>query len=287
MKFRARLSAENASVFHGIAATLEKIATTASIFLNEECIRIAVLTENPDTPRCYSEILPGELFMDYRIESQSGNQILFQISMEHLAKALSSSKSGTSQLKLVKRGATACLCFEAKDCDSLVAGLSHDIPIKLLKPADIVYYMPPEVPPPLVALDLPKNNKLMQTIVTKMGKISKHVYLTASQMGKITFRVEHATAVIKTYYTGLQPRFEGPLNADEHRHNKASVKVDVRKLSCVLTHTHLAVETASLYLTDNAALVLNISIAPQNTGTVTFYVPVILGDNLEDNEEDD
>ena len=210
MKFKAQLDIEGAKMFHGIAVTLEKISTTASIFLNTDCIRIAVITENTDTPRCYSEILPEELFKDYRIESRSGNQILFEISLEHLAKALSSgTHSQHSQLKLVKRGATPCLCFEARECHSLEAGLNHDIPIKLLTPSDIIYYMPPEVPPPVVALDLPKNNGLMRTIVTKMGKISKHVHLSALQSGRITFRVEHATAVIKTYYSGLQPRFEG------------------------------------------------------------------------------
>ena len=199
-------------MFHGVTGTLEKISTTASIFLNAQCIRIAVITENPDTPRCYSEIYPDELFKDYRIESRSGNQILFEISLEHLSKALSSgTQSHQSQMKLVKRGATPCLCFEAKGCNSVEAGVSHDIPIKLLTPTDIIYYMPPEVPPPVVALDLPKTNGLMRTIVTKMGKISKHVHLSALQTGRITFRVEHATAVIKTYYSGLQPRFEGRL----------------------------------------------------------------------------
>lgn len=199
-------------MFHGVAVTLEKISNTASIFLNADCIRIAVITENPDTPRCYSEIFPDELFKDYRIESRSGNQILFEISLEHLSKALSSgTQSHQSQMKLVKRGATPCLCFEARGCNSVEAGVNHDIPIKLLTPTDIVFYMPPEVPPPVVALDLPKSNGLMRTIVTKMGKISKHVHLSALQSGRITFRVEHATAVIKTYYSGLQPRFEGRL----------------------------------------------------------------------------
>ena len=66
--------------------------------------------------------------------------------------------------------------------------------------------MPPHVPPPTVALDLPRNNKLMRTIVEKMSKISKNIFLTANQAGRITFRVEHATATIKTFYNGLQAR---------------------------------------------------------------------------------
>ena len=46
--------------------------------------------------------------------------------------------------------------------------------------------MPPQVPPPTVALDLPRNNKLMRTIVEKMSKISKNIFLTANQ-GKTNY----------------------------------------------------------------------------------------------------
>lgn len=57
----------------------------------------------------------------------------------------------------------------------------HDIPIKVLKSSDITYYTQPQVPPPTVALELPRNNKLMRTIVDKMSKISRNVHLSASQ----------------------------------------------------------------------------------------------------------
>lgn len=60
----------------------------------------------------------------------------------------------------------------------------HDIPIKVLKSSDIIYYMPPQVPPPMVALELPRNNKLMRTIVDKMAKISRNVHVSASQGNK-------------------------------------------------------------------------------------------------------
>lgn len=137
--------------------------------------------------------------------------------------------------------------------------------------------MPPQVPAPMVALELPRNNKLMRTIIDKMSKISRNVHLSASQCtwhgrdmtctfdcttptqshsiwlfskaicyramsaldiitfkisevklswytsyhpasflfpfllsfhtaGRITFRVEHSTATIKTFYNGLQAR---------------------------------------------------------------------------------
>ena len=58
----------------------------------------------------------------------------------------------------------------------------------------------------------------------------------------------------------------------------------------MLTHTNLALDRATLYLTDNAALVYNIvlaSLSQESIGTVTFYIPVIQGGGLEDNEDED
>lgn len=108
---------------------MQKIGSTAAIFLNEECVRIAVITECADSSKCYSELDPKILFPDdYRIESQSCNTILFEIGLDHLSRALASGKNATqSQLKLVKRGATPCLCYEAKDFDSLAVSVGNSL----------------------------------------------------------------------------------------------------------------------------------------------------------------
>jgi Hus1-like protein len=126
MKFRARLQKESVQTIHSVTSTLQKIGSTAAVFLNQECIRIAVITESPDMPKCYSELDSQFLFPDdYRIESQSGNTILFEIGLEHLTRALASGRNAThSQFKLVKRGMTPCLCYEAKDSDSLAVSVN-------------------------------------------------------------------------------------------------------------------------------------------------------------------
>jgi Hus1-like protein len=257
MKFRAKMHREGASTLHGVASTLERLAPTAVVYLSEESIQIAIIVESIDMPRCYASMNGELLFLEYRIESQSGNQILFEIALEHLSRALLSGKNAmASQMKLVKRGMTPCLCFEARESDTLSMNVVHDIPIKILRPDDIVYHMPPDIPPPAVALDLPRNSKLMRTIVDKMGRISKHVQLSASQQGRIIFKVEHTTATIKTYYNGLQPRFDGSLDQENDGDNKASVKVDVRKLSMVLNHSSLSIDCATICEYANRYLVV-------------------------------
>ena len=89
------------------------------------------------------------------------------MTITQLLKALSSGKySITSLFKLVKRDSKPYLCFETKANESILSvDVIHDIPIKLMKSADIVHHMPPLFPPPTVALDLPKGKVLVFQLI--------------------------------------------------------------------------------------------------------------------------
>lgn len=247
MKFKAKISKDLLLVLCGVTTTLEKIGNNAAVFLNEDSMRIAVISESMDTPRCYSELKTSVLFSEYKCESQSDNTILFEIGLSQFSKALASGKySSQCQLRLVKRDNQPCLCVETKANESIMSvDVSHDIPIRVFKPDEIIYYMPPEVPPPTVALDLPKN-KLMKTVVDKMMKFSKHVSITGYQCGRLILKAEHSSVVIRTYFNGLPPRYVGQLNALDDVDNQAVVKLNLRKLSAVLNMSSLLYDTASL-----------------------------------------
>eukprot|EP01036_Dinobryon_divergens_P000366 gene366-452_t len=151
MRFRARLSQENVNILIGISNLMERIGKTAVVYLTAEFFRIAVVTDDPDTPKLFSELKQENMFLDYRIESQSDNTILFEIGLNHFSRALLSGRNASiCLLKLVKRDSKPNLCIETRSLEALVVDIVHDLPIKILKPSDIVYYMPPIVPPPLV-----------------------------------------------------------------------------------------------------------------------------------------
>jgi HUS1 checkpoint protein len=205
MRFKARITNENLGLLFGVTSTLERIGQTTALYLDQEFVRLAVMTESPDTPKVYAELRADAVFQDYRIESQSDNTIFFEIELDLLSRALSSGKNApVCNIKLVKRGLKPCLCLETR---ALEVEIVHDIPIKIMRASEIVYYRPPPVPPPTVALDLPRG-RLMKTIVDRMGKIVKQVQVVAEQSGRIIFSVDHSSAMIKTYYAGLQPRFD-------------------------------------------------------------------------------
>lgn len=115
MRFKARLMKENLLVLSSVLHMLERAGSTAVVFLNEDNIRLAVVTESPDSPKVFSEFKQENLFFDYRIESQSSNSILFEIEIDLLLQALSSGKQAPQcLLKLVKRGPKPFLCFESR-----------------------------------------------------------------------------------------------------------------------------------------------------------------------------
>ena len=247
MKFRAKISKDNLVTLHNVILTFERIASCATIYLDEESVRISLISESIDAPRCFAELSAVNLFSEYRIESQSANTILFEINLSQFSKALASGKvASQSQLKLVKREDRPCLCFETKADESILSvDVYHDIPLKLMKSNEMVHFMPPDMPQPTVALDLPKG-KLIKTIIDKMSKFSKHVQITANQSGRLALRADHSSVTINTYYPGLHARYVGDLNPARDINNQIVCKLNLRKLSTVLNMYNLPVEHATL-----------------------------------------
>jgi hypothetical protein len=101
MKFRARLNSEGASTLCALVSSAQRLAPSGALLLSEAALRLAVdagntavgagNTVDPACPRAFAELASTALFSDCRIESQSGNVILFELELEHLASALSKS----------------------------------------------------------------------------------------------------------------------------------------------------------------------------------------------------
>jgi hypothetical protein len=115
MRFKAKLLRENLLTLHNALNVLDRLGRSIVLYLTEECLRISVVSENPDSPKVFAEMNQNAVFFDYRIESQSSNSILLEIDLELLLRALGSGKQAPqSQLKLVKRGNRPFLCFESR-----------------------------------------------------------------------------------------------------------------------------------------------------------------------------
>ena len=235
MRFRATLERDALLLLLNTATSMEKVNGEAVLYLTEDALRISLTNNSIDCVRCFGEIQANQIFNDYRINSNSNNSLLLQLNLDHFCKALNSGKNALiCLLKLVKRDNTPFLCFEAKASGGLTIDIIHDIPIVIMKATDIIYYLPPtDIPPPVVALKLSRS-KVIKNIIDRMKFFSKSVEIIASQMGRINFRV-NSECVINTFINGLQPFYEGTLDADADKDNTINIMVDNKKLSLLFS----------------------------------------------------
>ena len=292
MRFKARFTKEQGQLLHQIMSSLERIAKGAVIHMSREAFRVAVVTDALAlAPFGFASLETEEIFEELRIESASNNAILLKIEqLGLLAWAMASVKqvSGLSQLKLVKRGNVPCLCFEARpdgmsDEGGVAMKVQHDIPIAVLPTEHIKEYMPPAIPPPDVALRLPKT-RIFRSFVEKSNKFGRNMIISGKQAGSLTLRVEDSMIAVQTYLSPLDPidltdEEQNPSSDDADVDNEARVKVDIRKLSSVINLQNLPWDNANIYLSDNAALLIEVRVGIG--AVVRFHVPVIEINELE------
>lgn len=291
MKFRCKIGKEALLILIGVTNTLSKISdsNSATIVLNEDNFRFSVLSAQDTThPRCYAELSTTALFLEYRIESQSANTIIFQISLGLLAKALSSGRQAhASVLKLVKRDNKPFLSFESAATASVANfDICHDIPIKLIHISDLQWLSPPVVPPPVVALELPAG-KALKALLDKLNRFSRTVIVHGQQAGRLGFKLDEVTSGvgIRCFVHQLRP-YQIPDSQQEHeQEDNASMRVMVRHLSMALDHFTVPTAQALLFMAGaREAMVLHVKLQPEQAGALTYYLPSL---PLEDEAEEE
>jgi len=272
MRFKAKLSNEKLGVFQGVAATLEKIGPLGVVHLSDTSIQLCIRNDSGqgDDVLAFSALEQKELFHDWRIESQSGNCILLQLTLQNLLDALHSARNAPQcQLKLTKRNGQAALCLETR---ALEVDVIHDIPVTVMRASEYQYYCPPDVPQPQVQLELPMSRNL-KTVIDRLKNISRYIYLHGEMTGALTLRAETDSLVIQTYFSNLRPRLDSLDESCEE--NRGTVKVDTKKLATVLSSYSLRFDSIIMCLIEGYSLVVHVILSPSNCGTLTFYLPVM------------
>ena len=209
-----------------------------------------------------------------------------EIELSSLAQALTSAKNSLAesiQIKLTKKDGRSHIAVVGKGQQVLSYDMLHYISILLLQPSNINQYLPPDVPPPEVALALP--GKSIRNVIDRMGKISKTLSLTAFQSGRLILSVHQESVNIKTYFGGLNPKW-GMLEQERHYNNRAKILVDIRKFSSVLKVTFAqSYDEACIYVADDATLVIYLTLKP-DVGNITIFIPVTARTEEDDDEAD-
>jgi len=193
--------------------------------------------------------------------------------------------SPTVEMKLAKRDGQPCLCVQTRA--ALEFDLKLDIPVKVLKVSgNEDLYTPPNVPSPQVQLELPQTGSLRK-VTDRLKDIDAKVHITAEMSGSLTLRSEKEDAVIRTFYQDLTPRFDGLPDPDQAASNKATVKVESKRLAAIFKGLGFPHDVIVCCLIKRHSLCLHVILRPPECGAMTYFLPVVYSDDDRSDEEDE
>ncbi|KAH8092420.1 hypothetical protein JL720_5392 [Aureococcus anophagefferens] len=225
--------------------------------------------------------LSTDLFVDFRVASQAEDCILVSLALAHLravrapprasrretlarrrSRALDKARDAPStSLKLAKRNGAPCICATVERLD---LSARTDIPVRLMRAADMRFYAPPSLPEPRVALALPRA-KTLRAVVDRLRAIGERVKGDARR---------------------LRPTFFPALEAPEafrapDRGAVVCVHVKSRQLAAGLGGYHVDHESIVCIPHERHALLFYVTLH-DGLGHLSFYVPVVDDDDAED-----
>ncbi|KAI0311324.1 checkpoint protein Hus1/Mec3, partial [Amylostereum chailletii] len=140
MRFRA--SIDNVNTFHRIIQTIDKLQKKCIIKFTENEMHIICNTDDSGV-QVWSQIRVVALFSDYRVQSNSNNEISIALSTDALSQVLRSAAAQNAGaedivMKLAKKNDSPVLSFEIHGATRMgrKVKVAHDVRIDIIKPAD-------------------------------------------------------------------------------------------------------------------------------------------------------
>ncbi|KAJ3986570.1 checkpoint protein Hus1/Mec3 [Lentinula detonsa] len=301
MRFRAGV--ENVTTFFRIMQSVEKLQKKCIIKFTEDNMHIICNNDaNEGGIQVWSQIKIDSIFNNYRIQSNSNNEITVNLSCEALMGALrsvstssgaSNSASGSSYetdeviVKLAKKNDQAVLNFEITGTTR--AGrkvkIEHDVKIEVMKPADVAKLSEPMCPEPDIHVLLPSLQK-MRTIVERLRSMSDILAVRASHNGCLQLSINTESVKVDTEWKNCnipQMMKEGAsqdsANESPDPEQLFSVLVSVKSFLKFLS-SHVVSTTTIACVCQNHCLILYVYIGDvaDAGGVLTFYIPAIIDD---------
>ncbi|KAK1921436.1 checkpoint protein Hus1/Mec3 [Papiliotrema laurentii] len=222
MRFRTNI--HNVALLHKIIRSLSTLARTCTIRLSPEQVHFIIPgNEGRDGVQVWSQVKVEMLFADYKIESNSANEIWLEVNLDSLLKVLRSADNsvGTSTeasrynatslsdcsvgLRLNKSGSQAIWSFDIRGESH--AGkpmrISHDVHVTILSKRRQEELNEPLCPPPNIHLILPNLSEL-RNIVSRLSHIADDVKISANHEGTMELSVADARLDLSTTWRDLR-----------------------------------------------------------------------------------
>ncbi|GAW10416.1 cell cycle checkpoint [Lentinula edodes] len=279
MRFRAGV--ENVTTFFRIMQSVEKLQKKCIIKFTEENMHVICNNDaNEGGIQVWSQIKIDSIFNNYRIQSNSNNEITVNLTCEALMGALRSvsTSSGTSNsasgssyetdeviIKLAKKNDQAVLNFEITGTTRVgrKVRIGHDVKIEVMKPADVVKLSEPMCPEPDIHVLLPSLQKI-RTIVERLRSMSDVLAIRASQSGCLQLSINTESVKVDTEWKNctipqmMKERASQDDNADDpppDPEHLFSVLVSVKSFLKFLS-SHVVSTTTIACICQNHCLIL-------------------------------
>ncbi|KAK7043886.1 Checkpoint protein hus1 [Paramarasmius palmivorus] len=300
MRFRTTI--ENPSTFYKIIQAVEKLQKRCIIRFTETNIHIICNSEaNEGGMQVWSQIKVDSIFTEYRIQSNSNNEITVAVTSEALAAALrsasgsainASSSHETEEvvMKLAKKNDNAVLSFEisGKTGVGRKVNVTHDVRIDVMKPADVDKLSEPMCPEPDTHILLPPLQKL-RTIIDKLKPMSEILSVRASNSGCFQLSINTESVKVETEWQNLtNPKMgtysyaqDTPSMLILYRNPNDAFGVLVAMRSFVkFLNSHVISTTTIACICQKHCLILYVYIGDvaEAGGVLTFYLPAVIDD---------
>ncbi|KAI8980619.1 cell cycle checkpoint [Trametes punicea] len=311
MRFRATI--ENVDTFAKIVQSVEKLQKRCVIKFAEHEMRIICPGDvNEGGIQVWSQIKVSSLFTDYRIQSNSNNEITISLSSEALLAALrsaagpSSAQSASSGLttdtqvimKLAKKADKSVLSFEMTGLTTTGRSITvvQHVLIDVLRHADIDRLKEPMCPEPDVHILLPSLAKL-RTVVERLRPLAADgVIFRANHKGELQLAVNTDNARVEVGWGGLTnptmstlliPRDPASQNGDaEETEAKDPAHMHGVSVShkCLLKflNSHVVSTTTIACICEKHCVILYVYIGnvADAGGVLTYYIPARFDDGM-------
>jgi len=226
------------------------------------------------------------LFTDYRIQSNSNNEITMRIGSEALLQALKSALTSPEViLKLAKKNDIALLSFDItiQTRQNKKVSVVQDVKIEVFKPADADKLKEPMCPEPDVHIVLPPLSKI-RTVTDHLRQLSDVMGISANAAGHLKLFIETDTVKVVTEWTGCEGPPSIEKDDDEPRDPEAyaSTLVPIKSFLKFLS-SHAISSSTIACICHKCCLIMYVYIGEQGEpgGILTFYIPGRL-DGIDD-----
>jgi hypothetical protein len=221
-----------------------------------------------------------QLFEAADVESNAANHIGFELQLDQLERAVRSIQlAHKSTIKLTKIGQLACLELGGmirQGKEQVETKVTQRVPVQILAPQQLAFYVEPHLGEPDVILELPKAQAQLKSVVERLKNISDRIELSSAQTGRFQLSCTTDMCSVSVEFKRLKP---ANVNA-EHRppdDNTATVVVAAKNLAKVMGASALSVNNGNCYafFKHNHGIVIHATAPPPVAYWLSFHIPAL------------